>query len=55
MNKNDNIINEIIEYEDDTRAIIIDDEDKSMMWKKQDIKSVITHEQIEQMEYRIGK
>ena len=48
-------IYEIVEYEDDTRAIVIDDDNKSIMWKKQDIKSVITHEQIEQMEYRIGE
>lgn len=48
-------IYEIVEYEDDTRAIVIADDNKSIMWKKQDIKSVITHEQIEQMEYRIGE
>ena len=48
-------IYEIVEYEDDTRAIVIADDNKSIIWKKQDIKSVITHEQIEQMEYRIGE
>ena len=47
-------IYEIVEYEDDTRAIVIDDDNKSIIWKKQDIKSVITHEQIEQMEYKVS-
>ena len=48
-------IYEIVEYEDDTRAIVIDDDNKSIMWKKQDIKSVITHEQMEQMAYKAGE
>lgn len=48
-------IDEIIEYEDNTKAIIIDDIEKTFIQKEQDIKSVITHEQIEQMEYRIGE
>ena len=46
-------IYEIVEYEDDTRAIVIDDDNKSIIWKKQDIKSVITHEQMEQMAYKV--
>ena len=48
-------IYEIVEYEDDTRAIVIDDDNKSIIWKKQDIKSVITHEQMEQMAYKVGE
>ena len=48
-------IYEIVEYEDDTRAIVIDDDNKSIIWKKQDIKSVVTHEQMEQMAYKVGE
>lgn len=48
-------IYEIVEYEDDTRAIVIGDDSKSIIWKKQDIKSVITHEQMEQMAYKVGE
>ena len=48
-------IYEIVEYEDDTRAIVIDDDNKSIIWKKQDIKSVIAHEQMEQMAYKVGE
>ena len=48
-------IYEIVEYEDDTRAIVIDDDNKSIIWKKQDIKSVITHEQMEQMAYKVSE
>lgn len=44
---------EILEYEDNTRAIVIDDDNKSIIWEKQDVKSVITHEQMEQMEYKV--
>lgn len=47
-------IYEIVEYEDDTRAIVIADDNKSIIWEKQDIKSVITHEQMEQMAYKAG-
>ena len=45
---------ETVEYEDDARAIVIDDDNKSIIWKKQDIKSVITYEQMEQMAYKFG-
>ena len=48
-------IYEIVEYEDDTRAIVIADDNKSIIWKKQNIKSVITHEQIERMVYKVGE
>lgn len=47
-------IYEIVEYEDDTRAIVIADDNKSIIWKKQDIKSVITHEEIDRMAYKVG-
>ena len=46
---------EIVEYEIDTRAIVINDDNKSIIWKNQDIKSVITHEQMEQMAYKVGE
>ena len=46
---------ETVEYEDDTRAIVIDDDNKSIIWKKQDIKSVITYEQMEQIAYKVGE
>ena len=48
-------IYEIVEYEDNTRAIVIDDDNKSIIWKKQDIKSVVTHEQMEQIAYKVGE
>ena len=48
-------IYEIVEYEDDTRAIVIADDNKSIIWEKQDIKSIVTKEQFENMEYRIGE
>ncbi len=48
-------IDEIIEYEDNTKAIIIDDIEKTFIQKEQDIKSVITHEQMEQMAYKVGE
>ena len=44
---------EIVEYENDTRAIVIDDDNKSIIWESKDIKSVITHEQMEQMAYKV--
>ena len=47
-------IYEIVEYEDDTRAIVIGDDNKSIIWKKQDVKTVITHEQMEQIAYKVG-
>ena len=48
-------IYEIVEYENDTRAIVIADDNKSIIWKKQNIKSVITHEQMEQMAYKVDE
>ena len=48
-------IYEIVEYEDDTRAIVIANDNKSIIWKKQDIKSIVTKQQFENMEYRIGE
>lgn len=44
---------EIVEYENDTRAIVIGDDNKSIIWKKQYVKTVITHEQMEQMTYKV--
>ena len=46
---------EIVEYENDTRAIVINDDNKAIIWDKQGIKSVITHEQMEQMAYKVGE
>ena len=50
-------IYEIIEYEDNTRAIVIGDDNKSIIWEEssQYIKSVITHELMEQMAYKVGE
>ena len=48
-------IYEIVEYEDDTRAIVTANDNKSIIWKKQDIKSIVTKQQFENMEYRIGE
>ena len=47
---------EIIEYEDNTRAIVIGDDNKSIIWEEssQYIKSIVTKEQFESMQYRIG-
>lgn len=47
---------EIIEYEDNTRAIVIGDDNKSIIWEEssQYIKSIVTHEQMEQMAYKVG-
>lgn len=44
---------EIIEYKDGTRAIIIDDGDKTYIQKNEYIKSIVTHEQMEQMAYKV--
>ena len=46
---------EIVEYENDTRAIVINNDNKAIIWDKQGIKSVITHEQMEQMAYKVGE
>ena len=46
---------EIVECENDTRAIVIDDDTKAIIWDKQGIKSVITYEQMEQMAYKVGE
>ncbi len=46
-------ISEIIEYEDDTRAIVIDNDNKSIIWKKQDIKSIVTKEQFKKICYKL--
>lgn len=44
---------EIIEYEDYTIAIIIDDGEKTFIQKNEDIKSIVTHEQMEQARYKV--
>ena len=49
-------IYEIIEYEDNTRAIVIGDDNKSIIWEEssQYIKSIVTKEQFEAMQYKGG-
>lgn len=37
------------------REIVDYDNNKSIIWEKQDIKSIVTKEQFENMEYRIGE
>lgn len=48
---------EIIEYEDNTRAIVIGDDNKSIIWEEssQYIKSIVTKEQFEEMSYKVGE
>lgn len=46
-----------ISFDDDdgTKAIVIDDDNKSIIWENKDIKSVITHGQMEHMAYKVGE
>ena len=46
---------EIIEYENNTRAIVIGDDNKSIIWEEssQYIKSIVTKEQFESMSYKV--
>lgn len=46
---------ETIEYPDNTRAIVIADDNKSIIWKEssQYIKSIVTKEQFERMKYEV--
>lgn len=48
---------EIIEYENNTRAIVIGDDNKSIIWEEssQYIKTVLTKEQYESMAYKVGE
>lgn len=48
---------EILEYEDNTRAIVIGDDNKSIIWEEssQYIKSIVTKEQFESMSYKVGE
>ena len=48
---------EIVEYEDNTRAIVIGDDNKSIIWEEssQYIKSIVTKEQFESMSYKVGE
>lgn len=48
---------EIIEYEDNTRAIVIGDDNKSIIWEEssQYIKSIVTKEQFEVMKYKVER
>lgn len=48
---------EIIEYEDNTRAIVIGDDNKSIIWEEssQYIKSIVTKEQFKSVEYEVKK
>ena len=47
---------EIVEYEDNTRAIVIADDNKSIIWEESSkyIKSIVTKEQFESMSYKVG-
>lgn len=46
---------EIIEYEDNTRTIVIGDDNKSIIWEEssQYIKSIVTKEQMEAIQYKV--
>ena len=46
---------ETIEYPDNTRAIVIADDNKSIIWEEssQYIKSIVTKEQFERMKYEV--
>ena len=46
---------EIIDYPDNTRAIVIADDNKSIIWEEssQYIKSIVTKEQFESMKYEV--
>ena len=46
---------ETIEYPDNTRAIVIDDDNKSIIWEEssQYIKSIVTKEMFENMKYEV--
>ena len=48
---------EIIEYEDNTRAIVIADDNKSIIWEEssQYIKSIVTKEQFENISYKVER
>ena len=50
-------IYEIIEYPDNTKAIVIADDNESIIWEEnsQYIKSIVTKEQFEQMAYKVGE
>lgn len=46
---------EIIEYEDNTRAIVIGDDNKSIIWEEssQYIKTIVTKEMFESISYKV--
>ena len=48
---------ETIEHPDNTRAIVIADDNKSIIWEEssQYIKSIVTKEMFESMKYEVGK
>ena len=48
---------EILEYKDNTRAIVIGDDNESIIWEESShyIKSIVTKEQFEQMQYKVGE
>lgn len=50
-------IYEILEYKDNTRAIVIADDNKSIIWQEssQYIKSIVTKEQFESMSYKVER
>ena len=46
---------EMLEYKDNTRAIVIGDDNKSIIWEESSryIKSIVTKEQFESLEYKL--
>lgn len=48
---------ETIEYTDNTRAIVIADDNKSIIWEEssQHIKSIVTKEMFSSMSYKVGE
>lgn len=48
---------EIVEYEDNTRAIVIGDDNKSIIWEEssQYVKSIVTKEQFSSISYEVSK
>ena len=53
--KNGYPVYEILEYKDNTRAIVLGDDNKSIIWEEssQYIKSIVTKEQFESMKYSL--
>ena len=45
---------EIVEYEDGHNTIVLENDNKQILWTDKDIKSIVTKEQFESMEYKVG-